>query len=214
MSTSGLLRHLKAKHSILPEKSALEVDSSAKRCKLDSQPKITSALCRRESIEEIVAHLIACDGFSVHGITNGSFIRTSLALGGYMLPNNHSDVMKLVYKQYEITKDIIVSEFQNRKLAGGRFSFSLDEYKSLQNRLFINNNVHHSGGHVSLGMIGLKGKMNAENFNQCIQTKLEKFKLSYKNDIICSVTDGASVMAKMGRILPCEHQYKTPLEFT
>ena len=173
---------------------------------MDSQPKITSALGRRESIEEIVAHLIACDGFSVHGITNSSFIRTSLALRGYMLPKNHSDVMKLVYKQYEITQDIIVSEFQKRKLAGGRFSLSLDEYTSLQNRRFININVHHSGGHVSLGMIGLKGKMNAENFNQCIQTKLEEFKLSYKNDIICSVTDGASVMVKMGRISPCEHQ--------
>ena len=91
-------------------------------------------------------------------------------------------------------------------LAGGRFSLSLDEYTSLQNRHFININVHHSGGHVSLGMIGLKGKMNAENFNQCIQTKLEEFKLSYKNDIICSVTDGASVMVKMGRISPCEHK--------
>ena len=56
MSTSGLLRHFQAKHSILTEKSTLEVDSNAKICKLDSQPKITSALCQRESIEEIVAN--------------------------------------------------------------------------------------------------------------------------------------------------------------
>ena len=33
--------------------------------------------------------------------------------------------------------------------------------------------------------------------------KLEEFKLSYRNDTICSVTDGAS---KMGRISPCGHQ--------
>ena len=86
MSTSGLLRHLKAKHYIVPEKSTLEVDSNPKRCKLDSQPEITSALCRRESIEEIVAKLVACDVFSVHEITDSSFIRKSLALRRYILP--------------------------------------------------------------------------------------------------------------------------------
>ena len=138
---------------------------------MDSQPKIISALCRREFIEEIVAKLVACDGFSVHGITNSSFIRKSLDFRGYtILPKNHSDVIKLVYKQYEITKDIIISEFQQRKLTGGRFSLSLDEYTSLQNSRFININVHYSSGHVSIGMIGLKGKMNGENFNRCNET--------------------------------------------
>ena len=31
---------------------------------------------------------------------------------------------------------------------------------------------------------------------------LEEFKLSYSDDIVCSITDGASVMMKMGRISP------------
>ena len=123
-----------------------------------------------------------------------------------MLPKNHSDVMQLVYKQYEIVKDSVIAELLKKILAGVRFSLSLDEYTSLQNRRFMNINIHYVGGYINLGMIALIGKMDAENIIKIIQMKLEEFKLSYTDDIACSVTDGASVMVKMGRLSPCQHQ--------
>ena len=114
--------------------------------------------------------------------------------------------MRLIYKQYEIVKDSVTSELQKKKEAGVRFSLSLDEYTSLQNLRFMNINIHYLGEFINLGMIALKRKIDANIFNQIIQMKLEEFKLSYTGDIVCSVTDGAAVMVKMGRLSSCKHQ--------
>ena len=77
LSTSRLQRHLTAKHSITTGKKSQDINiiPSAKRLKSVNQP-----LGEKESIEELVAKLVACDGFSINGITNSSFIRSSFAL--------------------------------------------------------------------------------------------------------------------------------------
>ena len=79
-----------------------------------------------------------------------------------MLPENHSDVMQLVYKQYEIVKNNVTSELQKNKESCMRFSLSLDEYTSLQNRRFMNINIHYLGGIINLGMITLNRANRAE----------------------------------------------------
>ena len=87
LSTSGLLRHLTAKHSITTGKKSQNINiiPCAKRLKSGNQTTIISSLGEKESIEELVAKLVACDGFSINGIANSSFIRSSFTLRGYML---------------------------------------------------------------------------------------------------------------------------------
>ena len=41
----------------------------------------------------------------------------------------------------------------------------------------MNINIHYLGGFINLGMIALKGKTDANIFNQIIKIKLEEFKL-------------------------------------
>ena len=51
----------------------------------------------KQNLNEIIARLVAKDGFSIHGITNSSFIRKSLANKGFHLNKNPSHVMNLVH---------------------------------------------------------------------------------------------------------------------
>ena len=89
-----LLRYLTAKHSITIGKKSQDVNiiPNTRRLKFGYQPTIISSLGEKESIEELITKLVACDGFSINEITNSSFIRSLFALRGYMLPKNHSYV--------------------------------------------------------------------------------------------------------------------------
>ena len=50
--------------------------------------------------------------------------------------------MQLVYKQYEIAKDVVMVEMQQSLMSGKWFSLSLDEYLSLKHKRYLNINVH------------------------------------------------------------------------
>ena len=111
--------------------------------------------------------------------------------------------MQLVYKQYEIVKNTVSSELQKKKESSMRFSLSLDEYTSLQNRRLMNISFYYLGGFINLGMIALKGKIDAENINQIIQLKPEEFKLSYTDDSLFQIgpwVTGSWVMGHLGHI--------------
>ena len=50
--------------------------------------------------------------------------------------------MQLVYKQYEIAKDVVLMEMQLSLNSGKRFSLSLDKYSSPKHNRYLNINVH------------------------------------------------------------------------
>ena len=58
-------------------------------------------------------------------------------------------------------------------------------------------------------MIRITGTLDAERGAQLLSEKLEEYCLSVEQDIAGLTTDGASVMCKMGKLLPCEHQLCT-----
>lgn len=114
-STSGLLRHLKAKHSIEKPTSASDCSlqssagnqsiASSSKCldSLSSQPTLFKFL-KKDSKEEIIAKLVAVDGFPINAICKSEFIQQAFSEKGFLLPKNPNHVMQLVYKQYNIIK--------------------------------------------------------------------------------------------------------------
>ena len=76
---------------------------------------------------------------------------------------NLNHVMQLVYKQYEIAKDVVMMEMQQSLNSGKRFSLLLDEYSSLKHKRCLNINVHQDKDKfLNLGMVVINGHMNAE----------------------------------------------------
>ncbi|GFS71043.1 BED-type domain-containing protein [Nephila pilipes] len=220
-STSGLLRHLQIRHNISKAtqsvSSGLENTEINKR-KIDSynniiitseqkNPLLSYFLKeKKETLEEIVSKLVCVDGFTVNAITKSNLIRKSLHDKGYSFPPNPSDVMKLVYKQYNVIKARVTNEISSKLNAGLRCSLTLDEFTSLKNRRYLNLNVHFNEGEIfNLGMLRIRGSFSAENCVKAVETKLKEFGIITEKHIVACVTDGASMMVKFGKIMSCEN---------
>ncbi|GFX71065.1 BED-type domain-containing protein [Trichonephila clavipes] len=158
---------------------------------------------KKETLEDIVCKLVCVDGFTVNAITKSSFIRKSLHDKGYSFPPNPSDVMKLVYEQYNVIKARVTNEISSKLNAGLRCSLTLDEFTSLKNRRYLNINVHFNEGEIfNLGMLRISGSFSAENCVKSVETKLQEFGIITEKHIVACVTDGASMMVKFGS---CEY---------
>ena len=104
--------------------------------------------------------------------------------------------MQLVYKPYEIAKDVVMMERQQSLKSGMMFSLSLDEYSSPKHKRYLNINVHQDKDkYWHLGMVAISGRMNAEKTFE-VENKLSEFSLSLSKHIVAVVTDGASAMVK------------------
>ena len=58
----------------------------------------------------------------------------------------------------------------------------------------------------NLGMIRIHGSCPAESGLLLVKEKLETFRISIDKDVVCTVSDGASVMEKFGKLYPVLHQ--------
>ena len=58
----------------------------------------------------------------------------------------------------------------------------------------------------SLGLIRITGSMSADKCIELLEQKLAQHGLDLRKDIVGIMTDGASVMKKVGRILPVNQQ--------
>lgn len=97
----------------------------------------------QETIEEIVAKLIAKDGFTISGIARSEFIRQSIKKRSMTLPQQPSDVMNLVFKYYNTVKEQVVKSIQAMKLKNKKFTLSIDEWTSFKNRRYLNVHLYH-----------------------------------------------------------------------
>ena len=76
---------------------------------------------------------------------------------------------------------------------------SFDESTSTGNQRFINLNLHFPIGLQSLGLIRVKGSIVTERAIELVQERLHKYALSFNDNILFTITDGASIMMKFGR---------------
>ena len=162
-------------------------------------------LVEKQAVEEIVSKLTTVDSFSINAITKSEFIRKSFFEKDMVLPKNPSHVMNSIKKQYDLPKQSVISEITAEISSGSQFSVSLDEYTSVRNRRYLNINLHLSTKFWNLSITPVTGLLPGEKIVDLVENKLSDVNLSMKKHIITSVTDGASVMKKFGRLIGIEH---------
>ena len=206
-STSGLIRHLFNKHNISKSKRTAEESEGNSSKHLISEKKITSFFIKKDSLQAIISKMVTLDGISVNSITNSEFIRSALTDRGFNLPKNPSHVMDLIHSEYNEIKKNVISEITHEIKTGKRFSITLDEYTALNNRRYLNINVHATEGKFwNLGMVRIYGNFPADFAVQVVKEKLLEFQISLEKHIVACVTDGAPFMVKFGKEIDCEHQ--------
>ena len=202
-TTKGLNDHMKAKHL---NDWAKIVDDTPKKVDKTPQSKINSYTTKpvKRSREEVITRL-ALDNIPFSTIAKSEMMREHFELAGVPLPKSHTTVRKMVVDHANLKKNEMIERLAIMKEAGSRFSISLDEYTSTRNRKYLNINLHSKTKLFCLGLVRVKGSLPAEALDELVKNHLEKFKIDMFNDLVSSTSDGAAIMVKWGRSIPCEH---------
>ena len=199
-STTGMWYHLGQKHGIKKPQDKKETRKPAAK----TAPKISTFF--KESISEVFSKLAALDRFSFNALTKSTFIWSAMTEKGYNFPKKHKQAIQLVKNFSASVKAELKNQLNSLLLTGEHFSITLDEYTSLKNRRFLNINIHQKNKHWNLGLTRVSRSFPAEKAAEIISERMEEFGLNLADYIVCSITEGASMMVKFGKIVPTEHQ--------
>lgn len=218
-SRKGLVTHLKSKHCIdlKSQKSESEPQASTSReepkCEDDPNPKpkkkartIESYFIKEYSMEKMISRMISRDGFTFRSFCTSTDLRYLFSRSGFKLPNSPNTIRTIVLKFSDSVKGNMINEFNNLKKQNQKLSLTFDEWTSQKNQRYLNINVHTKLKHFNLGLVRIHGSCTAEHCVRMVEEHLKSFNVNLKNDIIGMTTDGASVMQKVGRLMPCYHQ--------
>jgi hypothetical protein len=220
-STKSLHTHLQGKHAINVLKREEPGTPSPSAGAAQAGPEFTGGrivrpgsikkfiLCENDnSLEATVARLVACDGLSLNVIATSPDLRRVLETASFSkVPKSHNTVRSMVLSQGEKVRSFVMSDIKSEKERGNKFALTFDEWTSSRNRRYMVVNVHQQGPKFwSLGLIRVSGTMPAEKCVVLLEQKLHKFGLDLCDDIVAIVTDGASVMVKVGKLISAEQQ--------
>ena len=76
----------------------------------------------------------------------------------------------------------------------------------MQNRRYMNINLHVEDRHWNLVLVRIFGSMPAEKAVAVVKKKLDEFGIDLDSDVVAAITDGASVMVKFGKTILPIHQ--------
>ncbi len=211
-STTTLRYHLKHLHKVKvgAEPGTREAEEVSGASATQSQPQITHHFksSSEMSTEKMLSHLAAVDGISFQTLAYSTMLRKLWKGQGYKVPTSHPTVQKMVMQYAEKVKGQMKKEILLQKEKGKKFSLTMDEWTSVRNRRYAGLNLH--GEHLYLlGLIRITGSMPAEKAKDLIEKKLLEYELDLSKDIVGITTDGATVMKKMGKLMPIEHQVCT-----
>lgn len=208
--TSSMQNHLSSQHNIEdPTKgkdqssqitdTAHNVGPSLKR-NFDGSRKITSFIVR-QSLQEVLAECAAKDGFSVAGIANSSAIRGYVCQKGYEMPKSEQTIWEMILSFHRLKFNELKADINSKLTKDTRFSISLDEWTDLTSRRYLMINLHDSEGSYNLGLKAIpSGHCTSDVIHGLVISGLADVGLNLKKHIVASTSDGASVMAKYGRL--------------
>ena len=160
------------------------------------------------------------DGFAIYSIGKSKFIGEQLSAKGLRLPSWDSDIMNLMHREYNDIQKQIKIEIKMKLKGNSRFSVTrdiymfyisvsvtMDEYTSVCCRRYMNINTHCQNDVINLGLIRMRDSCGAEKNFQLLEKQLAHFGITNMQLFIVSiVSDGASLMKKLGKISQLDHQ--------
>ena len=170
-STSSLHNHLRQVHGITSSVNLTETETESsdsvsavaiKKPRLQ-QSSIYNFVKEENSIDVILAKLIAIDGFSMNAVVHSEFIQTAFCERGLTLPKHPSTVTRILNDHADKLKEQLAEEFRVMIENGRRFSFMLDEWTSCRQRRYMSVTCNDGQKLHRLGMIPLHGRWTADN---------------------------------------------------
>ena len=116
------------------------------------------------SPQAVLAKMTACDGLSFNIFTTSSDLRKSITALGHELPKSVVGIRDQEIEYGKQLRDEVTRNLRDAKSKGEYFSLTLDEWTSMQNKRYLNINIHDNGYFGNLGLIRLQGRFSAVMF--------------------------------------------------
>jgi hypothetical protein len=153
----------------------------------------------------VIARMVALDGLPFRVFCTSTDLRNCLRMKVCSdIPKSPNTIKKIVIEYSENIRTSVIAELNFLTKKKVRFSLTLDEWTSSRNRRYMNVNVHGPQHIWNLGLLRINGRFASEDCVILLEKMLQSFHLNIQKDISCIVTDGASMMQRVGTLLPCE----------
>ena len=201
-STSSMRKHLSRHKLDLPTSSVINGPPTKKTRTLFDY---YTAKKKQTSLADILSKLVSVDRLSIQQICESDFIRSAISAKGFTLPKSPNTIRRVILDHCDNIKSSVRASIEEKFQNGERFSATLDEWTSSQNRRYININLHDHGGlHYNLGLIRVTGSATAQVIDVLVRERLCDFGI-HADQLVGITSDGASVMIAYGRLTECEH---------
>jgi hypothetical protein len=161
-----------------------------------------------ERTYKVLARMVSKDGLPLSVFTTSTDLRDLVIAKGYTeLPRSPTSIKTLVAEYSKTIRENQLIEIDDLKRSGYKFSLTFDDWTSNRNRRYLNLILHGQSSKIwNPGLVRMLGNMPAQKCLDLVETKLQRYKLSLSSDIVCTITDEASVMKKLGNLSPTFQQ--------
>lgn len=156
------------------------------------------------SLGESVAKLTSVAMLSFRQVAH-PYVREFISLRHKNAPSSHTTVSS---KLADFCKDIqveMIKTFNDLK-AQMKLSVVFDEWTSFRKRRYMNVFVIATEKSFNLGLIRISGRADANNLLNLLKERLLEYDLNLEKDVSAIITDGASVMRKIGKLIDPVYQ--------
>ncbi len=124
--------------------------------------------------EDLITKLIVLDKLPLKTLTGSESIRFLFERGSLELPQSPATVRKILKNKADKLRSEWKKEFASLIKQRKKFSLSFDEYRGVNNRKYINLNLHSNAKEFwCLGLINIDGPGTAENIIRIVKNKLQ-----------------------------------------
>ena len=121
-----------------------------------------------------------------------------------VIHTSHTTIRAKINGFWQEAKKETAVELKKMKEGGERFGLTFDEWTG-GNKRYLTVNVHLCGSEfINLGMIRVWSSQKADTLLKLVTLRMKEYDLTW-DDIVAITTYGASIMIKLGRLVPCEH---------
>lgn len=212
-STKGLHTHLLSVHKEqVNTNQAIDCAKSVIKSTGTIQKYLEQDAHDEKTLNATIARLAAVDGLSFKTICESNDLRRLFKAEGYKnIPTSPNTVRLIVSDYYKKCVDLVKMAIHKAKHTGNfstkMFSLSFDEWTSISSKRYLNVNLHGRGEvYWNLGLVRIDGSLPAEKCVELLRTTLQFFGLNLETDLISIMTDGASMMKKVAKLLDIHQQ--------
>ncbi len=196
-STSGMIRHLQGIHEI-NKNNYLDCDK-----KLSENNTLMGFVKSKTSLpNELLIKLICLDRISFATLVKSESMRVLFRKISFEIPKNATTINNIVKNEASAVRFKNRNEILQCIKEGKKFAISFDEYTGINNKKYLNLNVHlNSLQFWVIGLIEINGPGTGIRISALIDRKLHEYYILIKHHIVACVSDGAVVCKRIAGLL-------------